>query len=163
MPDFELSGIEAGDAVKFRIQAVGENVRQEIVDALNDATEYGVSIMRAEVPYKSGDLSRSIRVSGVNYSPGGAGGGGYYEASIEIGEGIPYLAAVVEGSGRRGPKGVDIFPAKGNVMVFEKEGEKTVWTKRTKGQKAKADWIIKAQQAANAIIASRIRRIDQVL
>jgi hypothetical protein len=148
------------DTMLVRLRATRGEVRDELIDTLREAANTAEAVLVAEVPRESGALANSIRVGGIVYSPGAAGGGGYWEVEISVGEGIPYLQQVIEGSGIYGPAAHPIYPAKGNVMVIQKQGEEPRYVKWSRGQEPDDLWLIKAQMAVNEVIERAMRRID---
>src|SRR4051794_21160643 len=121
MPNIEFD-VRGLDSLLIELQAKNAHLAQEIKEVLQDAGDAAESVMRAEVPRDSGALANSIRLGPVVYMPGGFGGGGNYQMDLTVGEGIPYLAAVVEGSGIFGPSRERIYPSKGNGLAFEGGG-----------------------------------------
>jgi hypothetical protein len=138
---------------EVRVRAIGEDYRDQIIGAVKKATVEAGTYMAAHVPFHSGALFRAIEIGPVVYHPGGAGGGGFYEAHVGVNEEIaPHAIFVVEGTGIYGPQQSMIYPAKGNVMVFEKGGEGSVFTKSSKGQEPRSAWFEVAQEVAEAVI-----------
>lgn len=164
MPELEYE-IRGDDALLLRIRAIGPEQRQEIIEILSEAAAIAESEWKGNIPYHSGVLYRSIRQHEVRFAPGAAGGGGFYELELSVG-GEPeaeHLQFVVEGTGIFGPRGNRIFPANGNVMVFNKNGEDTVYTRYTEGQRAQDSWIEAGQQAAREFVAISLYKLDQKL
>ena len=158
--DYSLSTEGRGfEVFEIRMRATF-GLREEIVEAIRDAVNTAEAILISEVPRDSGVLANSIRVGGIVYSPGGAGGGGFWEAEVSIGEGVPYLKHVIEGTGIYGSTGHMIYPANGNVMRIQKEGENTRYVRYTRGQESNDLWLLKAQEAVNEVIRQAVSRID---
>ena len=167
------------DALAVGVRGVNEEVRREIVAAVNDALDAAESVMQATIPVESGAMKATIRKEPAVFRPGGFGGGGFHEGELTVGAGIDYLQFVVEGTGEHGPRGEEIHAGAlgnplGNIAShYQRRGAKWMvwpgrgsysgrkkWFKRkTKGQEAQDAWIIEAQQTANAILAERISRI----
>lgn len=147
----------------LRVRAEGEEVRQDIVDAMGDALDHAETEMKLLVPVDSGRLFSSIEKSPVVFRPGGLGGGGFYEAELSIGGALePYLQHVVEGTGdKSGQKepGNRIYPSRGNVIPVQKHGEPVHFRKWISGQAPQTDFITAPQEIASRIIAERIHRI----
>src|SRR4051812_25122235 len=122
--------VEGLDDFDVRIRAMGAEYRDRIIEAVEKASRESGSYMALHVPYHSGQLYRAINVGNVKYHPGGAGGGGFYEAIVDVNEDLaPHAEAVISGTGIYGdPPTPGIFPAKGNVMAFTRAGEGTVFT-----------------------------------
>lgn len=144
-----------------RFRAI-RDFRDDILDTMDRAAHEAGSYMGTHVPYHSGGLYRAINVGPIKYQAGGAGGGGFYEVHVGVDESQAlYAEAVIEGSGiynRDNPK-AGIFPANGNVMAFEKNGEATVFTAWTRGQEPQRAWFEDAQALAHSIIARAISGI----
>ena len=143
---------------EIRFRAVKE-FREDIHDAMKEAAEAAGSYMGTHVPYRTGELWRAINIGEVSYSPGAAGGGGYYEVHVGVDESLaPHATFVIEGTGifnREHPTN-GIYPANGNVFAFEKNGEGTVFTAWTRGQEPQREWFEDAQDLARTIIARKI-------
>ena len=154
----ESEGI-ADFSVRFR--AI-RDFREDILDTMQRAAEEAGSYMGTHVPYHSGGLYRAINVGSVQYRPGGAGGGGSYEVHVGVDESMaPYAEFVIEGTGifnRENPTN-GIYPANGNVMAFQKNGEGTIFTRWTRGQEPQRAWFEDAQALAQGIIARAISGI----
>lgn len=176
MIEYEVRG---GEETYIRIRAYRDRLRDEILEALKDAAQTAEKVMLAKVPRDSGALASTIHVSGIQYMPGGAGGGGAYEIVLHAGQGIPYLNLVTEGTGIHGPYNSygNIVAGAGNIrpkvrpewaprtgarfMVFTPKGEtKPIFRKWVRGQEPQTEWIVAAQQVANAIVAEHVRSMD---
>ena len=160
------------DAMLIRVKATQELLRRDIDDAIADGSDTAYRIMLNRVPRDSGKLAASIQQLPIRYSPGGLGGGGYWESEVIAGEGIPYLNPVVEGSGIF-YSGSPITASNGNIrskirpewrvttgakyMVFTPKGKShPIRKKSVVGQPAKTFWLIEAQQAAQALVEKKI-------
>ncbi len=143
----------------LRVRAEGEKVRNDIIDAIGDALRAADIEMRLRVPVDSGELFNSIQASPVVFRPGGLGGGGFYEAELSAGEGVEHTAWVTEGTGVHGPGGQRIYPKRGNVLSFQKRGERRKVVPSVAGQEPQDEWITAAQVIANSILEQRISRI----
>ena len=164
------------DALVVGLRGVNEDVRQEIRDAVNDSLDAAEAVMQAGVPVgETGMLKATIEKESAVFRPGGLGGGGFHEGELRVGAGIDYMQFVVEGTGVHGPLGTPIQAGAGNVRpkpdsskYYQRSGAKwMVWTRfgrkwfrrKVKGQPPQDEWIIAAQETANAILAERIARI----
>lgn len=169
--------VRGADVTVARIRAQQAQIRDEIVNALREAVNAAEAEMRARVPKDSGKLASTIRKGGIIYSPGGLGGGGFYEVELIVGEGIPYLNVLVEGSGIHGQTGSRIFASSGNirekirpewlpttgatVMKFwPKDSPKPIYRWWVRGQRAQDEWITAAQEAAQLVIERDIAQFD---
>lgn len=150
---------------------LADEVKDALQEALNAAhAEMVAKVPRSEYPNPGPHLADTIRTSGVVYSPGGPGGGGFYEAELVAGEGIPYLNIAVEGRGELhvtpgipgGPKpDPDWIPRRGaNRMFFLSQSGKPVFARQVEGYEGDDTWILAAQQVANKVIAAKIAEID---
>jgi len=160
--DGSISG-DAFEVLQLRLKGQGDAVKEEIKQTLVRAALRAEKILEAEVPHgETHALANSIRMSPLKYSPGGAGGGGFWEIEVSVGEGVPYVQNVVEGTGIFGPRAFPIYPKnpKG-VMAFSKNGE-FVFTKWVRGQEPDDLWIVHAQDAAQEEVDEGLRRIDAI-
>jgi hypothetical protein len=133
----ELIRLEAG------IRATGERSKEELERAITRAARAAEAIILAEGPRDSGELLShvEIRFGNVIYAPGGAGGGGQYEAVVSIDDDdVPHLRFVYEGTGIFGPAG-------GNIENAE-------------GQRPQTAWVENAAEAAEAAIAGEVSSFD---
>lgn len=140
--DYDIR-IEGETDFTLRFRALGEEFKDDIKDALEQAAYAAHAYMATHVPYHEGTLYRALNVGRVKYSPGASGGGGYYEIHVSVdADRAPHGEFVIEGTGiynRDNPKN-GIYPASGNVMAFEKLGEGTVFTRWTRGQEPQRVW-----------------------
>lgn len=158
-----------------RVRAIEERFKVDINEALTEASETAYRIMLNEVPRDSGRLAGSIIPGPLRYSPGGAGGGGFWEVDITAGEGVSYANVVLEGSGVF-YNGTPITASDGNIrtkirpewrtttgakyMVFRPKGHANFIRKKSVfGQPAKTFWLIHAQQAAQEIVEKKIAQM----
>lgn len=162
------------DAFQIRVRAMEEKFKADISEALVEGSETAYRIMLNRVPRDSGRLAGSIEQLPIRYSPGGLGGGGFWESEVIVGEGVPYVNVVLEGSGvfylgRDSP----ITASDGNIrtklrpewrtttgakyMVFTPKGKShPIRKKAVAGQPAKTFWLLEAQQAAQAVVEKKI-------
>lgn len=160
------------DSMLIRVRAIEEKMQEDMKVAIVEGSETAYRIMLNRVPRDSGRLAGSIVQGPLRYSPGGAGGGGYWEADITAGEGVPYSNVVLEGSGIFFT-GSPITASNGNIrtkirqewrtttgakyMVFTPKGKShPIRRKWVAGQPGKTFWLIEAQQAAQAIVEKKI-------
>lgn len=176
MADIEFR-TEGFDRAMLGVRGINEELRREIHEAVSEALATAETIMRATVPKRSGALASTIRASEPVFRPGGAGGGGFWEGELEIGEGVDYLPLVTEGTGEHGPglrepiragrgpeferpKASQWPPRKGSRwMVFRSRGH---WwfLKSVRGQRPQTDFIDRPREVANEIIRQRVAAID---
>jgi hypothetical protein len=149
-----------------RIQAVGAEFRGAIKALIEEAVSEGVRVAKAEAP-SGRDSRHEIRIvdaitsTPVVYHPGGAGGGGFYEATIEASALVaPHLRWVFEGTGLHDPQGAHLIrPSHGNVMGIQKEGEPTSYVRWTRGQARQQRWWEEAEQATDTVLAAGVRSL----
>lgn len=145
---------------EIRFRAIRE-FREEILETIREAAQIAGSHMATHVPYESGALFRAINVGDVDYSPGAAGGGGFYEVHVGVDESqAPHAEFVIEGTGlynREHPTN-GIFPAQGNVLAFRDRGEE-VFAAWVRGQQPQREWFEDAQELAREHIARKIAGI----
>ncbi len=145
---------------------------------VEDAAKAAASKMYVEAPVgKTGGLKRRIDWSHAFFHPGGAGGGGYWEAHAGVTAGDPYPTHVFHGTGIYGPTGERIKPATGNVMVLyglEKSREfdfsknnvvlgkpriGPIYTRSIKGQRPQQHWVEAGQDTADWYVKTYYHRI----
>lgn len=140
-----------------------EGMRDEIKDIVEGAAQRSAQTMQRHAPKgKTGGLYRRIGWTHARWHPGGAGGGGYWEADSGVGPGDPYPTHVFHGTGIYGESGEYIRARTGNVMVIDgfkprdMIGGKAshirpgpIFTKYIKGQKPQTDWVFFAQRSAH--------------
>lgn len=157
MPEYEVHSEGLTD-FSIRFRAI-RDFREEIIDAVNEAAKKAGTHMALHVPFHSGKMYRAINVGKAKFHPGGAGGGGTYEAHAGVDEAIaPHTRYVIEGTGiynREAPTN-GIYPATGNVFAFQKNGEETVFAAWTRGQMPQREWFEDAQEIARNEIARKV-------
>lgn len=151
------------DEVVVRIQAL--KGFKDKVKALVDLAAFNAgSYMKTHAPFHSGELYRAIFIhTQTGYRPGGAGGGGSYEAVVGIDTTqAPHAETLLTGSGiynTEEPKN-GIFPASGNVMVFRGAGGDKVFTAWTRGQAPQRGWYDEAMEIAAKTIQAGLFGLD---
>lgn len=162
------------DAMLIRVRAIQAEMREEMQEAITEGSETGYRIMLNRVPRgETGKLAGSVEQLPIRYSPGGPGGGGFWESEIIAGEGVPYANVVLEGSGvfylgHPHP----ITASNGNIrtkvrpewrtttgakfMVFRGRSGHLVRKKQVLGQPAQTFWLLEAQSAARAVVEKKI-------
>jgi hypothetical protein len=160
------------DAMLIRVRAIEERMQEDMKEAIVEGSETAYRIMLNRVPRDRGRLAGSIEQLPIRYSPGGPGGGGFWESEIIAGEGVPYTNVVLEGSGIFF-SGSPITASNGNIrtkirpewrtttgakyMVFTPKGKAhPIRKKAVAGQPAKTFWLLEAQSAARAIVEKKI-------
>jgi len=112
----------------------------------------GEQEMRLRVPKgETLRLFESIRVSPLRFSPGGLGGGGFYEIEVGPADDAPeHLAFVFGGTS-------DLF---GKAMFIQKLGEPGHWIYRRRGQRAQTEWVTEAQDVTRNYLRANLERMD---
>lgn len=161
--DFDYDRVEL-HSFPARFRAMGVASKQELQKNLDEIGRNIQRFMITEAPYDSGDLATSveIRFGHIDYAPGGAGGGGYYEVATSIDvDDVPHLRFVWEGTGIHGPRGSMIDSQMGNVMKFmgSRDGG-VLFRKESEGQRPQRNWVYKAQAEAEALMAALVESFD---
>jgi hypothetical protein len=152
---YEVEGVEE---VSVKARAIAEGVGRQLRDIVEQTARFMAEEMRQNAPVDQGALRDSIDVD-TGYAPGGAGGGGTYEARVTVGEGIPYFRYVVEGTGEK--VGHDpIVAASGRVMPMQYEGKTLAFGAYSTGQDPQSQWITDAQELGRRYIEARVDALD---
>ena len=164
------------DRTLIRVRALEERFKEDMIEAVTEGSETAYRIMLNRIPRDSGRLAGSIEQGPVRYTPGGPGGGGFYEADVTVGGAeAPYANIVLEGSGIF-HLGHPITASDGNIrtkirpewkpttgakyMVFTPKGKShPIRKKSVIGQPAKTFWLLEAQQAAQAVVERKIAQM----
>lgn len=148
-----------------RIQATGAEARGFIKELLQESAELGRRVAESQAPrgnlfdHHGGGISDSIQISSIRYAPGGAGGGGFYEIDLYADSAIaPHLKYVFEGTADEGVG--KIYPARGNVFTFQKDGEERKFRPWIHGQRPQTAWWEHAHDAVDANISSGIQGMN---
>lgn len=190
--DYEINGMD--EALEIRVRA-DRRFKREIRDILGDASKLALSLMMKRVP--KGRLSysgkgnkrtifSSLARSPITYSPGAAGGGGFYEMEVgAINDPPEHLDFVFYGTrgvnmssfaGKFGDRWRPADFAKdrqknafrapnrrrgnhGKLMAIQKLGEPVKFRQKREGQKPQQAWFHEAMREANAFVAARIQRL----
>jgi hypothetical protein len=147
-----------------KLRALGGELRGQTRGVLAEALREGQLVAEREAPRGMNmgrrlypRISDSIRVEDATYSPGGAGGGGFYTGRLYADSAVaPQLQYVMEGTADHG-RGL-IRPSRGNVMVFQKLGEPTRFRHWVHGQRANTRWWDDAHEAVRHSINTNIGR-----
>lgn len=151
-----------------RIQATGAEFRGAIKELIEEAVAEGVRYAKTHAPrgdsfHHQNRIEDAITADPIRYHPGGAGGGGYYEASFSASSEIaPHLEFVFEGTGERGKDPHLIRPSQGNlhkVMAIEKNGEPVSFVRWTRGQYPQQLWWEDAEAHTDAVLSEGVRNI----
>lgn len=148
-----------------RMRALGGELRGQTRGVIAEALRIGQLTAEREAPrgpiLERNDgrkIADSINVDDANYSPGGSGGGGFYEGRLYADSTIaPHLQYVMEGTADQG-RGL-IRPSRGNVLVFQKEGETVRFRPWVHGQRANTRWWDDAHAAVLESLDQQIGRI----
>lgn len=160
----ELSAHIEGDLdAMLRVKGRADRMGREIEHLIKEAAAIGNEGLKAKVP-RSGrhdhpTISAAVRGK-AEFKPGGAGGGGYWEARVGIDEerAPSHLKYVLEGTGRHGPFGTRIDAGSHHPFTIMKEGALNfrMWSG---GQRPNRRWLTVAQGAARAHIIDGLPRI----
>lgn len=167
MPNLDFtvkeSGGQGGRTAVFGIRAIETEIQTVIKEILTQAVEEGERVAKSLAPRGKDSknegrrISDAIRVSNIEYRPGGLGGGGSYQVElIADGEIAPHLHDVFEGTANKGEG--KIRPAHGNVFAIEKGGEGVHFREWVHGQKPQQEWWEEATRAAESEIRDKIQR-----
>lgn len=171
--EYDIRGF---DTMLIRVRAIEEKVREDIKDVLTEASNRAAEVMQGAVPRDTGRLAASIHQSPIKYAPGGLGGGGFFEAEVSAGEGVPYANVVLEGSGIYYGSGGPITASNGNIrakinpawrtttgakfMVWRsKKTGRLVRKKAVRGQVPKTAWVEFAQGSARDVVTVGLAEI----
>lgn len=111
--------LEDDDDVIHKLDFAAERFRNRAKELLDNIAEFGVHVLDANVPVHSSYLLRHVGRSPVAWRPGGAGGGGEWQAVVGIRAGSSRHPLYVErGTGIYGVVGFYILPGQRPYMVF---------------------------------------------
>lgn len=114
-------------------------MQRKLRDMLDNFSELGRALVAHNAPVFHGMLREHVDRTPVTWRPGGAGGGGYYEAAFGVkrGYGISRYPLYVEfGTGIYGPRRNYIYPARASHMVFYSHRyHRVIRTRHTRGQR----------------------------
>lgn len=155
-------GGRGGRTAILGIRAAETEIHDFVLDLIQEAVEEGERVAKALAPRSNEERNRgrhiadAIRIEGREYRAGGQGGGGTQQVSLVAdGEIAPQLVYVYEGTADEGTG--HIYPARGNVLRLEKNGEGPRFRPRVRGQKPQRDWWEAAQDAMDSYIKQRVR------
>lgn len=142
---------------------------KDSADLAREAATAAAEVMSNEAPIgeTGGLVSRITHDDHATWHPGGAGGGGFWEATagvLDTGEDYPLFVA--GGTGEHAGEGLDpggiglpakgrITPAEGNVFPMMVMGG-LIFRQWQRGQRAQTDWITGAQEAADELVRLRL-------
>lgn len=161
-------------AVAIKVKGRAEYMGHAVKNLAEDAARRGAEVMRTEAPRgETGQLANRIDFSDADWHPGGAGGGGFWEAVagvIDTGDDYPlYVFHGTNEEGRslwtaleragvgnlgQGIAGV-IRPAEGNVFPIHTAGG-LIYRMWQRGQEPQQDWVLHAQEETNRFILERL-------
>lgn len=132
--------IEGDQTLSLFIHHLDGYSRRFLKDLLDDVGLFSQRVARVAAPVgETGQLVRRIKRTGVQYAPGGSGGGGWYQQIVHV-EGLdadPYPYFVHQGTKKYFVRRRSFTnPNRPGVMKIQKLGEPTVFTQHRKGQKA---------------------------
>lgn len=86
--------------------------KRQVMEASNDAARAAWAHAKEHAPVQSGNLRAAIHLDEAVYRPGGAGGGGGWEASVGVDTTLaPQAVWLIEGTGLYGPEHRPIMPS----------------------------------------------------
>lgn len=85
------------EEIIMKIEREGERQRKRVKALLDNLAEIGVLIVRGNVPVYSTYTLRHVDKTAVRWHPGGAGGGGQWEATVGIKAGTSMHPLYAEG------------------------------------------------------------------
>jgi hypothetical protein len=149
----------ANEAV-LRFRAIA-GLKDQVRDALQLAADVGADYMKTHVPFYEGAMYRAIfSMVGTDYLPGGAGGGGYYEARFGLdATQAPHAEHVIEGTGIFGPRRNIIRTTNDGPMRFEARGN-IVFAQSTIGQPPQTEWFEDAIELALQVLEAELYGIE---
>jgi hypothetical protein len=170
--NFEIV-VEGGASATAKLRGDADRLKEWSRRTVEKAAQEGASVMRFLVPKGTSDmflgydtLESRIDSSEAVWHPGGAGGGGTWEAHAGVRRSPRFpnpledpATWVYEGTGLAGPKHREITPRAGNLLVFFWEG-KWWFTSHVKGQEPQRLWVESAQARANAVVASELATLN---
>jgi hypothetical protein len=143
--------------------------RDKIETLIYRAARAGAEEMRQTVPNRKGGMERSIRAEFPRFLPGGAGGGGTWQASFgptrtaeTVRDGWAYPTNVFRGTGLYGPRDRYIRPTRKRAMRFDGAyyGRKGwIFAKYIRGQKPNRLWYDLGVARANSYVSRNLHRV----
>lgn len=143
--------------------------RDKIETLVFRSARAGAEEMKLRVPHRKGGMERSIKAEFPRFHPGGAGGGGTWEASFgptrtseTVKDGWAYPSNVFQGTGLRGPRHRLITPTTRKVMRFPGSfyGRKGwIFVKWTKGQNPNRLWYELGHARASQYMRRNLHRV----
>lgn len=158
MTEFISYTIENDEEVEAKLTLAEQRLRRSLRGMIAGVANYGVYWMRLYVP--KGETRRILQAtdaSSATWRPGGAGGGGQWEAVVGVKRTAPHAAFVASGTGiyagrglirprhGGGPGGFAFISTTGfgsgkgrrnNVLTFQKKGEPRRFVAFVTGQRA---------------------------
>lgn len=132
--------VEDESDIKAKLAAYEERQNRELRNMLDNFAELGRALVAHNVPVQSRVMREHVDRTGVIWRPGGAGGGGYYEAAYgvkRLATGSRYPLYVEFGTGLYGPRRQYIYPRRAWAMTFySTRYHRWIHAFRTRGQRA---------------------------
>jgi hypothetical protein len=132
--------IENEREIKAKFTAIEERSNRELRNLLDNFSELGRALVAHNVPVHSRVMQEHVDRTHARWSPGGAGGGGGYEAAYgvkRLAGSPPYPLYVEFGTGLYGTRRNYIYPKKSASMSFySTRYNRWISVRRTRGQRA---------------------------
>lgn len=132
--------IEDEHDIQAKLTAFEERQNRQLRNLLDNFSELGRAIVAHNVPVHSRIMQEHVDRTRAIWRPGGAGGGGYYEAAYgvkRIAGSPPYPLYVEFGTGLYGSRRQYIYPKKSWAMSFYSyRYGRWINVRRTRGQVA---------------------------
>jgi hypothetical protein len=152
--EFHSDGVENA---QLQIRAQANETGRKLRRIVEDAAEFGATVMRREVPKRTHRLERRITSTDADFRPGGAGGGGVYTAEFGFTDDpgperdLPFWVYHGTGVFKDDPSfggGLNpIFPLGDQPMRYFDNGQ---WHVRysVRGQRPQKEWVEESYEAA---------------
>src|SRR3954470_7418629 len=132
--------IEDESDILAKLTALEGRTNRQLRNLLDNLSELGRAIVAHNVPVHSRLMQQHVDRTGATWRPGGAGGGGYYEAVYGVKRIVgnpPYPLYVEFGTGLYGVHRHWIYPRRSPTMSFySRRYNRRLSVKRTRGQTA---------------------------
>lgn len=171
MTDFLSIEFENEEEIQFNIERIFDAARRKTRDIIGDAANIGAYWLRIYVPIFQGYTWREISSSGPSWRPGGAGGGGEWQAVAGVKRGTskhPLYAA--QGTGLYAVDPSKTVYGAGNQIRARTYGKKmriergvtppgVIWRKYVRGQRPQP-FLYMAFQQTRLYVNARVHSFD---
>lgn len=132
--------IEDEHDIQAKLTAVEERANRQLRNLLDNFSELGRAIVAHNVPVRERIMQEHVDRTRATWRPGGAGGGGHYEAVYGVKRIVgspPYPLYVEFGTGLYGPHRHYIYPRRSAYMSFySRRYNRRIRITRGRGQRA---------------------------